>query len=88
MDYSVLEKSDLFTGVSIAELRSLLKEIPHHIQCYNKGETIFQLLKEATQIGIIFLPPRYRKHSTLDLFKSLYLFDDNIISCMLPNKTT
>ncbi len=53
MDYSVLEKSDLFTGVSTADLRSILEEIPHHIQCYDKGETIFRLLEEATQIGII-----------------------------------
>ena len=53
MDYSVLEKSDLFTGVSAADLRCILEEIPHHIQCYDKGETIFLLLEEATQIGII-----------------------------------
>lgn len=53
MDYSVLEKSVLFTGVSTADLRSILEEIPHHIQCYDKGETIFRLLEEATRIGII-----------------------------------
>ncbi len=53
MDYSVLEKSDLFTGVSTADLRCILEEIPHHIQCYDKGETIFRLLEEATRIGII-----------------------------------
>ncbi len=53
MDYSVLEKSDLFSGVSAAELRLLLEEIPHHIQCYDKGESIFRLMEEATRIGII-----------------------------------
>ncbi len=53
MDYSVLEKSDLFTGVSTADLRCILEEIPHHIQCYDKGETIFHLLEKATQIGVI-----------------------------------
>ncbi len=53
MDYSVLKKSDLFTGVSAADLRCLLEEIPHHIQCYDKGETIFHLLEEAIQIGVI-----------------------------------
>ncbi len=53
MNYSVLEKSDLFSGISAADLRSVLEEIPHHIQCYEKGETIFHLLEEATQIGII-----------------------------------
>ncbi len=53
MDYSVLEKSDLFAGVSAADLRCVLEEIPHHIQCYDKGETIFRLLEEANRIGII-----------------------------------
>ncbi len=53
MDYSVLEKSDLFSGVSAADLRGVLEEIPHHIQCYDKGETIFHLLEEANRIGVI-----------------------------------
>ncbi len=53
MDYSVLEKSDLFSGVSAAELRSILEETPHRIQCYDKGEAVFHLLEEATRIGII-----------------------------------
>ena len=53
MDYSALEKCDLFTGVSAADLSCILEEIPHHIQCYDKGEIIFQLLEEATEIGNI-----------------------------------
>ncbi len=53
MDYSVLEKSDLFSGISAADLRVVLEEIPHHIQCYDRGETIFHLWEEATRIGII-----------------------------------
>lgn len=53
MDYSVLEKSVLFSGVSAADLRNVLEETPHHILCYDKGEIIFHLLEEATRIGII-----------------------------------
>ena len=33
MDYYVLEKSSLFSGVPAAELREDLEETPHHIQC-------------------------------------------------------
>ena len=53
MDYSVLEKSTLFFGTPAAELRAALKETPHHIQCYDKGEIIFRLMEPATRIGII-----------------------------------
>ena len=53
MDYSVLEKSTLFSGVPAAELRAALEETPHHIQCYDKGEIIFHLMESATRIGII-----------------------------------
>ncbi|MCR4671766.1 MAG: Crp/Fnr family transcriptional regulator [Lachnospiraceae bacterium] len=53
MDYSVLEKSALFSGVPAAELRAALEEVPRHIQCYDKGETIFHLMEEAARIGII-----------------------------------
>ena len=53
MDYTVLEKSPLFTGIPAAELRELLEITPHHIQCYDKGETVFHLMDPATQIGII-----------------------------------
>ena len=53
MDYSVLEKSTLFSGVPAAELRTALEETPHHIQCYDKGEIIFHLMEPATRIGII-----------------------------------
>ena len=53
MDYSVLEKSTLFSGVPAAELRIVLEETPHHIQCYDKGEIIFHLMEPATRIGII-----------------------------------
>ena len=53
MDYSVLEKSALFSGVPAAELRAALEETPHHIQCYDKGEIIFHLMEPATRIGIV-----------------------------------
>jgi CRP-like cAMP-binding protein len=53
MDYTVLEKSPLFTGIPAAELREFLETTPHHIQCYDKGETIFHLMEPATRIGII-----------------------------------
>ena len=53
MDYTVLEKSPLFAGIPAVELRELLETTPHHIQCYDKGETIFHLMDPATQIGII-----------------------------------
>ena len=60
MDYSVLEKSDLFTGVSIAELRSLLKEIPHHFQCCNKGETIMVEIECFHGIGFASTEQKHR----------------------------
>ena len=53
MDYTVLEKSSLFAGIPGAELRVLLETTPHHIHCYDKGETIFHLMEPATCIGII-----------------------------------
>ena len=53
MDYYVLEKSSLFSGVPAVELREDLEGTPHHIQCYDKGETIFHLMEPATRIGII-----------------------------------
>ena len=53
MDYSVLEKSSLFSGVPASALREVLAEIPHHIQCYDKGEVIFHLMEQASRLGII-----------------------------------
>ena len=53
MDYSVLEKSTLFSGVPAAELRTVLEETPHHIRCCDKGEILFHLMEPATRIGII-----------------------------------
>ena len=53
MDYSVLETSSLFAGIPAKELRDDLEKTPHHIQCYDKGETIFFLMEEASRIGIV-----------------------------------
>ena len=53
MDYSVLEKSVLFSGVPAADLRNILERTPYGIQCYDRGETIFRLMEEAARIGII-----------------------------------
>lgn len=53
MDYSVLERSSLFSGVSAADLRAALEEVPHHIQCYDKGEIIFHFMETAELIGVI-----------------------------------
>lgn len=53
MDYSVLEKSTLFSGVPAKEIRDDLEAVPHHIQCYDKGETVFHLMEDANRIGVV-----------------------------------
>ena len=53
MDYSVLEKSVLFSGLSAKALRNVLEDVSHHIQCYDKGETVFHLMEDANRIGVI-----------------------------------
>ena len=53
MDYSVLEASTLFAGFSAKTMREVLEKVPHHIQCYDKGETIFHLAENASRLGII-----------------------------------
>ena len=53
MDYSVLEISTLFNGIPAGDLRKILEESSHHIQCYDKGEIIFHLMDPADRIGII-----------------------------------
>ena len=53
MDYSVLEKSTMFSGVPTKELRDDLEAVPHHIQCYDKDETVFHLMEDANRIGVI-----------------------------------
>jgi len=53
MDYSVFEKSTLFSGVPTAELRASLEETPHHIQCYDKGETVFHVMEYAARVGLL-----------------------------------
>ena len=53
MDYSVLETSTLFKGISAKEIKKILEEAPHHIEGYDKGETIFHLMDDADRIGIV-----------------------------------
>ena len=53
MDYTVLENSTLFRGVPAKGLRAYLEETPHHIQCYDKEETIFHLMDPAFRIAVI-----------------------------------
>ena len=53
MDYTVLEKSALFSGIPTEDLFDDLNTVPHHIQRYDKGETIFHLMENANRIGII-----------------------------------
>ena len=53
MDYTVLENSTLFRGVPEKDLRAYLEETPHHIQCYDKEETIFHLMDPAFRIAVI-----------------------------------
>ena len=53
MDYTVLENSTLFRGVTAKDLRTYLEQTPHHIQCYDKEETIFHLMDPAFRISII-----------------------------------
>ena len=53
MDYSVLEKSTLFSGVPAKELRDDLEAVPHHIQCYDKDEIVFHLMEDANRIGVV-----------------------------------
>ena len=53
MDYTVLERSTLFHGLSSKDLREILESVSHHIQYYDKDEIIFHLMEEADRIGII-----------------------------------
>ena len=53
MDYSVLERCILFKGIPAQELRDVLENTPHHIQCYDKEETIFHMMDAADRIGIV-----------------------------------
>ena len=53
MDYTVLERSALFNGISAKELRNVLEGTPHHIQCYDKEEIIFHMMDVADCVGVI-----------------------------------
>ncbi len=53
MDYTALEQSALFSGIPTKELCDDLDAVPHHIQHYDKGETVFHLMEDANRIGFI-----------------------------------
>ena len=53
MDYTVLEKRALFSGIPTEDLFDDLNSVPHHIQRYDKGETVFHLMEDANRIGFI-----------------------------------
>lgn len=53
MDYSVLKTSSLFKGIPAEDLRAALESAPHHLQYYEKGETIFHLMEPAARAGMI-----------------------------------
>jgi CRP-like cAMP-binding protein len=50
---SALEKCSLFSDIPAKELRENLETVPHHIQYYAKGETIFEIMEPANRIAII-----------------------------------
>ena len=37
MNEHLLENSTLFKGLSSSEVRAILEETPHHVQCYDKS---------------------------------------------------
>ena len=57
MDYLALLKSPVFSGLTAADLRDVLDDTPHRIQCYDKDETIFLQMDTAERIGIVLEGP-------------------------------
>lgn len=53
MDASLFENCNLFAGIPARDLRKDLESVTQHIQCYDRGETVFFLMEEAEKIGII-----------------------------------
>ena len=53
MDSSILEKCTMFLGIPAGELRDDLETVPHHMQSYAKGETVFYSMEDANRIGIV-----------------------------------
>ena len=53
MDYTVLLKCNLFSGLKAADIQALLETIPHSIRQYGKAETVFRLLDTANHVGIV-----------------------------------
>jgi CRP-like cAMP-binding protein len=53
MDYSVLEESKLFRGLSSKEIKSSIGNISCYIKRFEAGETICHLMTKADRIGIL-----------------------------------
>ena len=53
MEFSVLEKSALFSGISAGELQTALEGIPHRVQRYGRDETVFALMEAADRVGVV-----------------------------------
>ena len=53
MDYLNLLKSPLFRNMSTADVREVLDNVQHRIQCYDKEETIFLQMEKADRVGIV-----------------------------------
>lgn len=53
MDYSILEKSKLFRGLSAKEIKGSIGSISCYIKRFEEGETIYQFMAKADRIGII-----------------------------------
>ena len=53
MDGPILMKCSLFSGIPPEDLAKILEKVPYHIQTFEKGETVFHLMEEASRIGLV-----------------------------------
>ena len=76
MDYTILEKSALFSGIPAKELCNVLNTVPHHIQRYDKGETI---LWKTQAESVLFWKETYRRksHSRTEV-RSMFLYERQV----------
>ncbi len=53
MDYSMFENCSLFAGIPAKDLRTDFEAVPHLMQFYEKGETVFQMMEPASRVGLV-----------------------------------
>ena len=53
MDYSILEKSKLFCGLSAKEIKDSISHTLCYIKRFEEGENIYHLMAKADRIGVI-----------------------------------